>query len=223
MTIRLLILFTGLMMGAKNLCAEPAQAKKPAEDLKRAKQHLGAGQLYKAKKITKGILEEYPEDPWAEQVMAQIISQELERHKKAFDAEPPEALNEAEKSDEAKTWLERARSLRELGQYEQALLAAEKVFLFDSDSVKASGLVDEIKQDIMRGGREESLTVKRLYESEISVKVEQYKRQANRGVREGRWGMARLAVEKVLLLRPRDSEALKLHRKIKDHLESKKA
>ena len=172
------------------------------------------GELYRARKMTRQYLERKPKDPEAQKLMAEIIDREIVRHKELFDKKVMEELSEDEISGEARTWLERAKALMEVHQYDEALLAAEKVFQFDPDSGEASSLIDEIRQKALKEGKQELLVKRQIMQKEIKDRIGQYHEDAAQAIIEGRWGEAKLTVEKILLLEPEDKDALKMQEQI---------
>ena len=182
--------------------------------LAQARSLLESGELYRARKAAEEVLKRKPTHGDAQQLMARIIDREIARHKEIFQTKTIEEFTPEEKDSEVRTWLERARALSAAGQYEEAILAAEKVFLYDPENQEASGVLDEIKQSAGKQGQKENLLVDAIREGEIQGRLERYRQQARTWVAQGKWGAARLAVEKILLLEPEDPEALKLHQKI---------
>lgn len=209
MTLQITLL--GLLVGCGSLPAHPLPP------LQEARLKFESGELYEAKKMAEAFLKNHPNDFQAQKLMAEIIDQEIARHKEIFATSAIEELTPQAKSDEVQTWLERGRYLLELKQYDEAVLAVEKVFLYDPENLRASQLIDEIKQQALKEGRHESLIQSQVFESEVEGRVQTYRNQARQWIREGRWGAAKLAVEKVLLLAPEDHEALKLYDQIRNH------
>lgn len=175
---------------------------------------LDQGELYRAKKRSEEVLVADPESERAQKLMAQILDEEIARHKEAFEPRVIEEYSSQEKSRETRTWLERGRLLLEVKQYNEALLAAEKVFSYEAGNLEASRLIDEIRGRAHREGKGEDLILAQMKQEEVKGRLEIYQEQAREWVRLGRWGAARLAVEKILLLSPGDPEALRLQRVI---------
>jgi len=184
-------------------------------DSDQAEERLQAGDLYQAKKIAALLLRQDPEDRKSQELMARILDQELALHKAVSETKSPEEINGEEKSLEVRTWLERSRTLTEIGQYDQALAAAEKVFLYDPANAEASGWIDEIRKRAVRAGKKESLYLTEAYQEEKKERIEKYRGETNRLVAQNQWGAAKLAVEKILLLEPEDPEGLRLYEEIR--------
>jgi tetratricopeptide (TPR) repeat protein len=196
---------------------DPVMTQDQVIQIERAREHLETGEYHRAQQIVKRILENQPNDAQAQKLMAEIIDRELQRQQEAFQVKPSEELSKTEKEDAVKTWLERAQALLDIRQYDQALLAAEKVFLYDAENLQASQLIDRIKKKAYEERKGDSLVLKQMYQGEIQTRISAYKDQAKTWIESGKWGAARLAVEKILLLEPEDREALRLYDKIKEH------
>ena len=205
------------------LLVEGCQTAAPQSDyasqkmilLSEALDFMKAGEFYRARQITQQVLEQEPQDLDAQKLMAEIIDGEIAVQKEVFETKAPEEFTLEEKQDAVKTWMERSDALVVAGEYEQALLAAERVFLYEPDHVGASQLIDRIKKEAREMGRAESLILQQRYKEEIDIRVERYREQAKEWMNNGRFGMARLAVEKILLLAPKDREATRLYEAIK--------
>lgn len=202
-----------VMVGCIGASPKPLSESR-ARLLSEAREALASEEFYKARQLAGKALERNPQDAEAEQLMATIFSEELARHKEVQDSKAREELTAEEGSQEVKTWLERARGFLAGGRYEDALVAAEKVFLFEPGNQEASQLVDEIRKSAGREGRRGELLVRQLTEEEIQSRVDRYRAQAKAWIRSGHWGAARLAVQKILLLAPGDREAIRLYEEI---------
>ena len=121
-----------------------------------------------------------------------------------------EEWSSSEKSRQIKTWLERSRGYLEKGQFDEALQEAEQVFGIEADHLEASRLVDEIKEKARGRGEEEGLFLQSVYQEEIKERVGRYAAEAEAHLRAGRWGAARMATEKLLLLDPENREGHRL-------------
>ncbi|MDP3919999.1 MAG: hypothetical protein Q8R76_04235 [Candidatus Omnitrophota bacterium] len=213
MSATLTLLLIGLLTGCRTL----SQGATSTVSVENAQRYLRAGEIFQARQMAEQILYREPGNLEAERLMAQVLEQEISRQQEIFESTPVEEMTREERSAEARSWVERAQALYELGQQEQALTAAEKVFIYQPTNLEASHLVDSIKQSIHEGGRDETQILKRAYESQIQDRIAVYKRQANLWVSEEKWGAARLAVEKVLLLSPEDTEAKELYEDIQSY------
>jgi len=198
-------------------------SRDPETILANARMALEEDQLYIAKSEVERVLEMRPGSEEAEWLMAEIIDREIVRQMTAEDIKAFEEFSDQDKQDEVRTWLERAQTLSEIKMYDEAVLAAEKVFLFDPDNREASRLIDETKKSAIADGKEQSLVLKKMYQSEIDIRVETYNEQGQIWLAAGRMGAARLAVEKILLLDPENSVALQMHKEIKNNQKKSQA
>ncbi len=101
------LILTGLLFGCRTLDHSPVSGL-PA--LEQAKAHMEDGEFYQARNITEAVLKDNPGDPEAQQLMAEILDREIERHKDAFETRSFKELSSRESKDEVQTWLERSRS-----------------------------------------------------------------------------------------------------------------
>lgn len=142
--------------------------------------------------------------------MARAIEEEIVREKPLLEEKLPEELSENERKLQIKTWIERSRDFLHENEFDQALSAAEHVFQLDSGNLEASSLVDEIKQKARSQGHEESTFLQELYQQEIQTRIRRYRQEAHEKLAARQWGAARLTIEKILLLNPRDAEGRRL-------------
>ena len=123
-------------------------------------------------------------------------------------------MNADDKQDQIKTWLERSRVLFNANQYDLALFAAEKVFLYDANDSAASELIDQIKAKALKEGKADTLFIHKMYKNEIADRLEQYRTQAEDLAAQGQLGQAQFTAEKILMLEPEDPKALSILQKI---------
>ena len=147
--------------------------------------------------------------------MGQILETEISQHKEAFESKTPEEWSDEAREGQVKTLLERGKSLLEIGAYEEAVFTVESVFQYDPQNAEASALMDKIRNRAVKDGKRQISDRSEIVQSEVEGRVSLYKRQAKAWMTEDKWGAARLAVEKILMLRPEDDEALKLLEDIK--------
>ena len=206
------VLLMWLVAGCRTLSIDH-----PTPSLSKVQKYMETGELYRARKMMASYLLQHPEDSGAPKIMAEIIDLEIARHKDLLEEKVVEEFSVDEKDIEARNWLERAQMLFELKQYDEAALAAEKVFLYDPENLKASELIDRIKNRALLEGRREIVLRQQIAHSEIQDRVLEYLKQTEAWIRSGRWGAAKLAVEKILLLDPENKEGLGLHDQIRAH------
>jgi tetratricopeptide (TPR) repeat protein len=210
-----------LMMTSSATSAEAFfGSRKKQTSLKKAEKYYENHEYYQARRMTQEILEKQPENLEAQNLMGRILDAEVERHKDQLIPRAVEEMNSTEKNNEVKTWLERSRALFDRREYDLALFAAEKVFLFDADNQQASELIDEIKGQALKEGKADVLFLNKMYEEEISERLEKYRDQAQALAAKGYFGQAKFTAEKILLLEPEDRDALKLYQNILDQEEA---
>ncbi len=211
-----MIVTIGAMTGFGAVQSSVMAAKSPsASEIRR---DLEEGDLYTARKKAQKLLENKPGDSEIQKLMAEVIDQEIARHKEIFTNTVPEELPESAKEEETATWIERAKTLLRLKRYDEAALAAEKVFTYDPENQAASRLMDEIRGSAIKEGKQELLVRHQMYQSEAKERVRLYLDQATQFVAEKRWGAARLALEKTLLLDSANKRASKMYESIQRHL-----
>ena len=195
---------------AANTDPQPA-----ASLLEEARVLLQEDEIHQAKEKIREFIDTHPGDKEAWDLMAQAIDREIAGQRETEVNKIIEEYTERERQDATKTWLERAGALSDAGRYGEALLAAEKVFLFDPENAQASRMIDQIRKEAYAAGKGESLAVQRIYQGEIDVRAQIYLEQAQDWLEMGRVGAATLALEKVLLLDPENGRALKLYEQIR--------
>ena len=168
---------------------------------------LRGQKIFEARKWATQALEMQPGSLEAQKVMAKVLDREVMQEKALSKNRWPEELTSEERRLQAKTWLERAQSFLAVNEFDEAYLAAEKIFEFDPDNFEASHLLDQIKEKAQKQGAKESLFLRDFYQEEMNSRVERYAHEAKAWLQEGRWGMAQLAIEKILLLDPKNRQA----------------
>lgn len=206
-----------LMSSVKASTAEAFLGFGRKSDYEKAEQHLADGEYYSAKKKLEKFLVKNPDSIEAQTLMAKILDREIARRKELFETKAPEEFSIGEKRQEREIWLDRAKGLMQAHQYDQAALAAEKVFEFDPENLEASQLMDQIKLMAMKEGKQESLLVQEMARQEVKDRIELYERQAENWIEKGQFGAARLASDKILLLDPENKKGLEVREKIKKH------
>jgi len=171
-------------------------------------------EYYNARRAVQQILAEDPQNLRAAKFMADILDKEIERQKEHLLPQAVEEMSANDKEDQIKTWLERSRALFAAKQYDLALFAAEKVFLYDADNSAASELIDQIKGKALREGKAETLFIHKMYKNEIADRLEQYRTQAEELAAQGQLGQAQFTAEKILMLEPEDPKALAILQKV---------
>jgi len=202
-------------IGCQASLAHAPLQRKPESMIREAEGAAMNGEFFRERRLLESVLTEDPENIEAQKLMGDVLDKEIATQKEVFEDRPIEEYTPAQRSLEAKTWLERAEVLYQLREYDQALMAAEEVFVYDADSIRASELIDSIRKTAMADGKADSRFLKTMYSQETEERIRNYKEQAKLWIEKGRWGAARLAVEKTLLLAPEDREAQALYDKIR--------
>lgn len=178
--------------------------------MRRAESALARQRVFEAKRWVSEVLQQAPQEPRAQALMARVIERELIRDKSLTPLPLLEEPDPHQKDMHVQTWLERSRGFLEINQFQEALGAAEQVFLVDPEHHEASRLVDEIKQKARKMGRDEELFLQELYDEEISRRIKNYLREAETAVQEQRERSARFLIEKVLILDPKNARGKRL-------------
>jgi tetratricopeptide (TPR) repeat protein len=219
----MVMIITGLLAG----CATGQDSFVPSNDrdtaLSQARTFYNNREYYSARRSVQAVLQKNAQDPEAATLMAEILNKEIERQKENLLPQAIEEMNSDEKRDEIKTWLERSRALYDANQYDLALFAAEKVFLYDAENNEASEMIDRIKAKALKEGKADTLFIHKMYQDEIADRLEQYRVQAEELVKEGRFGQAQFTAEKVLMLEPEDPRALATLQEISSRQEGKRS
>lgn len=211
----MMVFLTAMVLGQ----AQTAEAflgfgKEKEKPLAQAEKYYNNHEYYNARRAAQQALDQNPQDPQATKLMADILDKEIERQKEHLLPQAVEEMNADDKQDQIKTWLERSRSLFAANQYDLALFAAEKVFLYDAENSAASDLIDQIKGKALREGKSDTLFMHKMYKDEIADRLEQYRVQAEDLALQGQLGQAKFTAEKILMLEPEDPKALAILQKI---------
>jgi Flp pilus assembly protein TadD len=208
------ILIAGLLAGCATGPRSSLVSGDREEVLSQAEKLYNNHEYYSARRAAQQVLTEEPENPRAMKLMADILDKEIERQKEHFLPQAIDEMNTDDKQDQIKTWLERSRTLFNANQYDLALFAAEKVFLYDANDSAASELIDQIKAKALKEGKAETLFIHKMYKNEIVDRLEQYRTQAENLAAQGQLGQAQFVAEKILMLEPEDPKALSILQKV---------
>jgi len=210
----MMILMTGFLAG----CATESRSSLISGDheavLSQAEKFYNNHEYYSAHRAVQQVLDEEPQNPRAAKLMADILDKEIERQKEHLLPQAIEEMNADDKQDQIRTWLERSRALFEAKQYDLALFAAEKVFLYDANNNAASELIDQIRSKALKEGKADTLFIHKMYKNEIADRLEQYRTKAEDLMAQGQLGQAQFTAEKILMLEPEDPKALSILQKI---------
>ena len=207
----------GGVLGTMSGCAMTDPAICPKAELQKAQNYADQGEYYRARKTANLVLEKNPDDPEAKKLIATVINEEVAQNKELFETHVPEEFSHDEQSAEVRALLERSRSLLEMGEYDEALSAAEKIFSYEPENAEASRLIDDIRKTALKDGKAEMLVRNKIAKDENSERVGIYLTEARKSIQTGRVGAARLALDKILLLQPENEEALKMRSQLNEH------
>lgn len=214
MRLILMMIMTGFLAG----CATGPRSSLVSGDreavLSQAEKFYRNHEYYNAHRTVQQVLAEEPQNPRATKLMADILDKEIERQKEHLLPQAIEEMDADDKQDQIKTWLERSRALFNANQYDLALFAAEKVFLYDAENNTASELIDQIKGKALKEGKADTLFIHKMYKNEIADRLEQYRTQAEELAAQGQLGQAQFTAEKILMLEPEDPKALSILQKV---------
>ena len=204
----MMLIITGLVAG----CATGSRSSLISGDreavLSKAEKFYNNHEYYSARRAVQQALDEDPQNRQALKLMADILDKEIERQKEHLLPQAIDEMNADDKEIQVKTWLERSRALFDANQYDLALFAAEKVFLYDADNSTASELIDQIKAKALKEGKADTLFIHKMYKNEIADRLEQYRAEAEDLATQGKLGQAQFTAEKILMLEPEDPKAL---------------
>jgi Flp pilus assembly protein TadD len=210
----MMILIAGFLAGCATGPRSSLVSGDREEVILKAEKFYNNHEYYNAHQAAQQVLAEEPQNPQAMKLMADILDKEIERQKEHFLPQAIDEMSADDKQDQIKTWLERSRTLFNANQYDLALFAAEKVFLYDANDSTASELIDQIKAKALKEGKADTLFIHKMYKNEIADRLEQYRTQAEDLAARGQPGQAQFTAEKILMLEPEDPKALSILQRI---------
>ncbi len=219
-----LILMMTVMTSA--VLAKDAETSPLDLEIIESRVYLASGEVTKARSKTEDLMLRYPGNEKVRNLMSEVIDREIAEEKepetpsKDASIESTPALSAQQKQIEIDRWLERAKTLASYHQFDQAVLAAEKVFQLDPENVRASRLIDQIQGKALKEGTSDMKAIKKSAKQEAKGRVQQYLAQAREWSESGSFGAARLACDKVLILDPDNDEAQSIKKQIRKHLEN---
>jgi len=209
-----LILFIAVLLTGCQALSHKAMTSKEAASFAAAQEAMNSGEYYRARKITEKLIEAEPESRQNELLMAEILEKEISVHKEAFEDKLPVEYDDEERRQMTRTWIERSRQLFQMKEYSEAMLAAETVFKYDAQNLEASELIDTIRRQVYKEGKQDTVYLKGMYRQEIDERRIRYKEQAKQLMEKGLLAEAQLTIDKALLLEPSDREANKIREMI---------
>lgn len=208
------MILAGLVGACKTHVPHRASARNPEKMLGDAKMLMENGEYFKARKLAASVLEVEPANLQAQGLVAEIMDLEIANEKAVFAQRPVEEMTRDESHDQASVWFERSQTFLNLGEYQQALDAAEMVFLFEPESVRASRQIDKIQKNAKEAEKQGKRVWSAVNQDEINFRVAGYRKSARSSLARGQIGAAEFSVDKILILLPEDPEALQLKREI---------
>jgi tetratricopeptide (TPR) repeat protein len=179
-----------------------------------AKDLMENGEYYKARKLASSVLNADPQNFQAQGLVGEIMNLEIAKEKAVFAHTPVEEMTRDESRDQADVWFERSQTFLSLGEYQQAIDAAETIFLFEPESVRASQQLDRIRKKAEEAEKQGKHVWTAVNQDEINFRVENYRKSARSNFAKGQLGAAQFSVDKILILMPEDGEALQIKREI---------
>ncbi|OGW84721.1 MAG: hypothetical protein A3C35_00385 [Omnitrophica bacterium RIFCSPHIGHO2_02_FULL_46_11] len=129
----------------------------------------------------------------------------------ASDLKVTEELNQEEKQNMAAQLVQEGDRYLKEKNYNLANASYESIFLLEPNNVQASQRIDQLKKAMAKEGVSETALVTRVYDQEIDERVREYLSQAKQLIAERKFGQARFALQKLLLINPLHQEAGKLY------------
>ncbi len=120
-------------------------------------------------------------------------------------------FTEEEKSKQIAELFEFGDKLVDSKKYDFAIAAYEQIFMLDPENRKASAKLDLVRKMMSEEYKHESGIVKQVYDAEAEERIRNYWVQVRDYLQQEKFGQARFALEKILLLDPENKEAQKLH------------
>lgn len=218
----IITIIMSLMVSTVGFAEETKAAQDTSLALMEAKVYLSSGELEKARHMVEEVLAIQENDTEAQFVLSQIIDREIAQEKEPSQNPKAEDLTAKERQIEVDRWLERAQSYAANRQYEQAILSAERVFLYQPENLKASRFIDSIQGKALEEQTHGANSLNQSAKEEAQERVTAYSSQAKQWLNQKRYGSARLALDKILLLDPTNEEARQLKKQMRNLLENEK-
>ncbi len=130
-----------------------------------------------------------------------------------------EELDGKERMEWIAELISRGDRYKELKNFDLANAMYERVFLLDAENLQASKRIDQLKKEMLEDGQLETGIVGGAYDAEIEARLKVYWREAQQLIRDRRWGRARFALEKLLMLDPLHEEASDWHKRLSEAIE----
>nr|CAX68944.1 hypothetical protein JG2_0180 [uncultured bacterium] len=126
-----------------------------------------------------------------------------------------EQLNEEERQELIKALLEEGDGYFDNKDYDRATQSYEQIFRIVPEHAEASEKLDRVKKQRMVEGKTDETFIEDVYGAEIDLRVRHYWKQVDAAMEKGKWGEARFALEKIILVDPANVKAIRLYEQIK--------
>jgi len=215
-----LIVTSGFIGGNRKSMSEKEKNKEMAQ----ANKYLTQSEFYKAGQTAERLQGYFPDDPQVRELVTNIEARQAERYRDLKgNLSGLVDMPSRERQDAVQTLNERAEAYFREGKYAEASETAQEVFQYEPGNGRASKLIDKITGAQGKETEREGGLLRDMYRDEMTDRMEVYRREARRAMEEGRYGRARFALEKMLLLEPHDPEANRLYSTALTQLEKKAA
>lgn len=198
--------------------------KEKNKQITEANRLVDQGEYYKAAQKASNLLALFPQDPSVKALSTSVESRQAERYRglRASAMGAPE-LTIREKADAIQTLNERAEEYYQNEKYDEARETVQEVFQYEPSNAQASRLMDKLGQKEREQAEKQTGMLREVYRDEMTERMEIYRKEAKRMIEEQRFGRARFALEKMLLLDSKDPEANRLYETVLHQLEKKAA
>lgn len=198
--------------------------KEKNKEMAQANKFLAHSEFYKAGQTAARLQSHFPEDPQIRELVTQVEKRQAERYQELKGSLSGMAeLSSREKQDVIQTLNERAEEYFQEGKYAEAAETVQEVFQYEPGNGRASKMLDKITGAQGKEVEREGGVLREMYRDEMTERMEMYRLEARRCIDHGRYGKARFALEKMLLLEPNDPEANRLYSMVLAQLEKKAA
>ncbi len=198
--------------------------KEKNKEIAQANKYLTQSEFYKAGQTAAHLQTLFPEDPQVRALVTTVEMRQAERYKALRGSlSGLSEITGREKQDAIQTLNERAEEYLRNGKFAEASETAQEVFQYEPGNARASKLIDKITDAQGKEAEREGGLLREMYRDEMTGRMDTYRREARRAIDEKRYGQARFALEKMLLLEPNDPEANRLYSSVLNQLEKKAA
>lgn len=198
--------------------------KEKNKEMAQANKYLAQSEFYKAGQTASRLQGYFPDDPQIRELVTHVQVRQAKRYKDLRGSlSGMTDMTQREKQDAIQTLNERAEEYLRSGKYAEAAEMAQEVFQYEPGNSRASKMMDKITDAEGKEAEREDGLLRGVYRDEMTERMEVYRREARRAMDNERYGQARFAIEKMLLLEPNDPEANRLYTTVMNQLEKKAA